>query len=393
MSNTMKALIVGENKDTVVKDVPIPKNFLPNQILIKVAAVGANPTDWKHIDYGFGPAGSIVGCDAAGTIVKLGKDEAEAKFIADTYGYKVGDFVTALARGCSAIHPENGAFAEYVLADAALSNKFQPKTADGYEADKGLGDRIEGGGVIDSLEKAASLPVGLYTALFVIAINFAMKIDFDEPTEWQDSESTLLIYGGATGFAQFFLQINKLIKGFKNVVTIASAKHEAVLKSYGVIENFDYNSENFLDEIVKKYPNIKNIMDAVSTMETYTESYETAKKLYVNEKIQLVNLINFNASQIPEDKRDESKVDVTSTLLYSCFGIPVQVGPMKVPANPHYRKVAVENVPKLTKVINNGSFKNIAIKINEKTGFEGAIDAIDGIRKGQNRGEKFVARM
>lgn len=389
----MKALTIGENKDTVIKDVPVPENYLPNQILIKVAAVAANPTDWKHIDFKIGPVGSIIGCDAAGTIVKLGKDEAEAKFIADTYGYNVGDFVTACCHGASVLHPENGGFAEYVLADPALTNKFQPKSVDGYEAGKGLGDIIEGGAVIDSFEKAASLPVSLYTAVIVLAMNFAKKIDFDEPTEWQDSESTLLVYGGATGFAQFFLQINQLIKGFKNVVTIASAKHEALLKSYGVTENFDYKTENFLDEIVKKYPNIKNIMDAVSTMDTYSDSYETAKKLFVNEKIQVVNLMDFDSSKIAEDKRAEDKVTVSSTLLYSATGLPVPFGPVTVPANPHYRKVAVENISKLNKIINNGSLKSIAIKINEKTGLEGAADAIDGVRTGKNKGEKFIARM
>ena len=392
MTNTMKALTVGENSSTVIKNVPVPENYLPNQILIKVSAVAANPTDWKHIDYKLGPVGSIVGCDAAGTIVKLGKDEAEAKHIADTYGYKVGDHVAAVVHGCSVLHPENGAFAEYALADAALVSKFEPKTTDGYEAGKGLGDSIESGSAIDSFEKAATLPVSLYTVTVVLAINLAKKINFDEPTEWQDSESTLLIYGGATGFAQYFLQINQLIKGFKNVVTIASSKHEDLLKSYGVIENFDYKTENFLDEIIKKYPNIKNIIDAVSSPDTYSASYETAKKLFVNEKIQVVNLMNYNSSQIAEEKRDESKVTVSSTLLYAALGLPVPFGPVTLPADPHYRKVAVENIPKLNKVINNGSLKSIAVKINEKTGLEGAIDAIDGVRTGKNKGEKFVVR-
>ncbi|KAF0270921.1 hypothetical protein FOG51_04123 [Hanseniaspora uvarum] len=198
MSNTMKALTIGENSSAVIKSIPVPENYLPNQILIKVAAAAANPTDWKHIDYKLGPVGSIVGCDAAGTIVKLGKDEAEAKHIADTYGYKVGDHVAAIIHGCSVLHPENGAFAEYALVDAALINKFKPKNADGHEAGKGLGDIIENGSAIDSFEKAASLPGSVYTATVVLTINLAKKINFDEPTEWQDSESTLLIYGGAT---------------------------------------------------------------------------------------------------------------------------------------------------------------------------------------------------
>lgn len=392
MTETMKALVVGENKTAIVKEVPIPKNYLPNQVLIKVDAVAANPTDWKHIDYQIGPVNSIIGCDVAGTIVKLGKDETEAKDISETFGYKVGDHIAAVCHGCSVLHPENGAFAEYVLVDPALSNKFEPKSTDGFESGKGLGDVIEGGSVIDSFEKAATLPVSLYTAVVVLAINFAKRIEFDEAAEWQDSESTLLVYGGATGFAQYFLQINQLIKGFKNVVTIASSKHESLLKSYGVLENFDYKTENFLDEIIKKYPKITNIMDAVSSMETFSNSYETAKKLFINEKVQVVNLMNYDVSKIAEDKRDESKVTVSSTLLYLATGLPVPFGPVTVPANAHYRKVAVENIPKLNKIINNGSLKSISIKIQDKTGLEGAAEAVDGVRTGKNSGEKFVVR-
>lgn len=134
-------------------------------------------------------------------------------------------------------------------------------------------------------------------------------------------------------------------------------------------------------------------MDAVSTMDTYNDSYETAKKLFVNEKIHVVNLMDFDSSKIAEDKRAEDKVTVSSTLLYSATGLPVPFGPITVPANPHYRKVAVENISKLNKIINNGSLKSIAIKINEKSGLEGAADAVGGVRTGKNKGGKFIARI
>ncbi len=33
-----------------------------------------NPTDWKHVHFGFAKPGSIVGCDFAGEVVEVGKE-------------------------------------------------------------------------------------------------------------------------------------------------------------------------------------------------------------------------------------------------------------------------------------------------------------------------------
>lgn len=389
----MKALTVSEDRLAVITEVPVPENYLLNQILIKVKAVAANPTDWKHIVYGLGPVGSIIGCDAAGIIVKLGKDEKESKFIGDKFGYKVGDYVTGLVHGCSVLHPENGAFADYALLDASLTTKFTTKSTDGFAQGKKVGDYIEGGSAIDSFEKAASLPVSLYTASMVLTMNLAKKLECaDSSAKWQDSESTLLIYGGATSFTQNFLQLNKITKSFKNVVTIASSKHEALLKSYGVTENFDYKSEGFLNEIAKKYSNIKVVLDSVSTEETFKNSYVLAKKFNQGEKMHVINLMGWDNSKVPADVRDDEKVNVSSTLLYFATGLEVPFGPVTLPANENYRKAAVENIPTLNKIVTTGLLKSLSIKICDKEGLEGAAEAVESIKLGKGKGEKFVAR-
>ncbi|XBW35656.1 hypothetical protein QEN19_001229 [Hanseniaspora menglaensis] len=392
MAATMKAVKVAEDRSAIVKDVPVPENYLPYQILIKVKAVGANPTDWKHLVYRLGSVDSTVGCDASGVIVNLGKDEEEAKYITENFGFQVGDFVTGVVHGCSVAHPENGAFAEYALLDAQLATKFTAKSTDGYEEGKNLGDSINSGLPIDSFEKAASLPVSLYTAVMVLTLNLGKKLDF-ENTEWQDSESTLMIYGGATGFSQNLLQLNKLTKAFKNVITVASSQHEASLKKWGVVENFDYKTAGFLDDIVKKYPSVKYVLDAVSSESTFTDSYNIAKKLYKDEKITVINLMGWDNTKVPAENRDDEKVSVTTTLLYLALGLDVPFGAFTLPADPLYRKTAIENIPKLQTIVSNGSLKSIAITINEKEGLEGAIDAVEGVKLGKNKGEKFIARI
>jgi NADPH:quinone reductase-like Zn-dependent oxidoreductase len=42
--------------------------------LIKVTHAAQNPTDWKHVHFGFAKPGSIVGCDFAGEVVEVGKE-------------------------------------------------------------------------------------------------------------------------------------------------------------------------------------------------------------------------------------------------------------------------------------------------------------------------------
>ncbi|QID81389.1 hypothetical protein GRS66_003765 [Saccharomyces pastorianus] len=67
----MKAVVIEDGKAVVKEGVPIPE-LEQGFVLIKTLAVAGNPTDWAHIDYKVGPQGSILGCDAAGQIVKLG---------------------------------------------------------------------------------------------------------------------------------------------------------------------------------------------------------------------------------------------------------------------------------------------------------------------------------
>ncbi len=56
------------------KVVPLPVPELPDDfILIRVHAIGLNPTDWKHIDH-WTVIGGIVGCDYAGIVLSVGKD-------------------------------------------------------------------------------------------------------------------------------------------------------------------------------------------------------------------------------------------------------------------------------------------------------------------------------
>jgi NADPH:quinone reductase-like Zn-dependent oxidoreductase len=60
-----------------------------------------NPTDWKHLD-SLSPAGAILGCDFAGTVVQVG---------ADVKGVSKGDKVGTFVHGGK--FEDKGSYAEY----------------------------------------------------------------------------------------------------------------------------------------------------------------------------------------------------------------------------------------------------------------------------------------
>lgn len=68
---TTKAIVVVQLKTAAVRDVLMPI-LHEDWVLVKVKAVGINPTDWKHIKYGAADVGCRVGCDYAGIVEEVG---------------------------------------------------------------------------------------------------------------------------------------------------------------------------------------------------------------------------------------------------------------------------------------------------------------------------------
>ena len=70
-------------------DSPVP-SLRDDYVLVKTVAVAINPTDWQHID-GEGQPGAIVGCDYAGTVMKVGPNVTKLFAQGDrVYGFKSG---------------------------------------------------------------------------------------------------------------------------------------------------------------------------------------------------------------------------------------------------------------------------------------------------------------
>jgi NADPH:quinone reductase-like Zn-dependent oxidoreductase len=87
---TTKAIVYQAKGQAAVQDVPLPR-LRDDYVLVKVKAVGLNPTDWKHIDNAQLHSGNRVGCDYAGVVEEVGSKV--------TKPFKKGDRISGVVHG------------------------------------------------------------------------------------------------------------------------------------------------------------------------------------------------------------------------------------------------------------------------------------------------------
>ncbi|KAI7782142.1 Trans-enoyl reductase ACTTS2 [Diaporthe eres] len=196
-----KSVFKGAN----ITEVPKP-TINAQEIVVKVHAVGLNPSDFKHIDV-ISPKGCIVGCDYAGEVVEVGKSAAAS--------WKVGDRVAGVVHG--GLYRDRGAFAEFLKTEGDLAWKIPPGVSD---------------------EEAATYGVSAVTAF------------------------TVFIYAGSTSVGLFAIQLAKLA-GYTVVTTASPHSHELV-KRYGAGHVFDYKSDGWVQEVTSAFPDISLAVDCFS---------------------------------------------------------------------------------------------------------------------------------
>jgi NADPH:quinone reductase-like Zn-dependent oxidoreductase len=102
------------------------------------------------------------------------------------------------------------------------------------------------------LANAATIPDNFVTAFFVLFDQLKLPIPTQLPaaTAPPNADVPILIYGSGTSVGQYSIQLLKLA-GYTRVITTASPKHHASLRSFGAAHVFDYNSPTLVDEIQK----------------------------------------------------------------------------------------------------------------------------------------------
>jgi NADPH:quinone reductase-like Zn-dependent oxidoreductase len=115
--------------------VPLPQ-LRPEYILVRVLAVGLNPTDWKSIDGQAGGTpetlvGCRVGCDYVGIVETVGAAVIKP--------FKKGDRIAGVVHGVNQGVPEDGAFGEWIVVKGDLQIKVPESMADEEAAGLGIG--------------------------------------------------------------------------------------------------------------------------------------------------------------------------------------------------------------------------------------------------------------
>ncbi|EED13642.1 alcohol dehydrogenase, putative [Talaromyces stipitatus ATCC 10500] len=211
---TTKAIVVVELKKAAVRDVLMPI-VRDGWVLVKIKAIGINPTDWKHIAYGAADVGCRVGCEYAGIVEEVGSKVTNLK---------KGDRITGWIHGSNRANHESGAFAEYAIAKASVQRKIP--------------DNL-------SFEEAATLGVAIMT----VGQGMYKRLNLPVPTEPAKEPFPILIYGGSTATGMAGIQFAKL-SGL-TVITTCSPHNFDLVTFLGADAVFDYKSPTCASDIKK----------------------------------------------------------------------------------------------------------------------------------------------
>ncbi|KAF8643145.1 hypothetical protein AX16_009189 [Volvariella volvacea WC 439] len=244
---TQKALFLdAPHGNLVVEDTEV---YTPEEgeLLVKIRSIALNPVDWKIKKYNVFvkeyPA--ILGSDIAGDVVKVE---------AGVTRFKVGDKI--FFQGASV--NRYAAYQQYTLADQAIGAKI-PENA--------------------TYDDASTIPV----AFTCIYLSLYHKLGFTPPTTTYGgagkySGVPLVIIGGSGSVGQYGLQLAKL-SAFSPIITYASAKHEAHLKSLGATHVIDRQTTplSSLPSAVRAITGsvgVPYIIDVISSAETQQAAYD-----------------------------------------------------------------------------------------------------------------------
>ncbi|TFK91794.1 GroES-like protein [Polyporus arcularius HHB13444] len=346
----MKAVVYDENLQVSVREHPVP-NISDDDVLVKTVAISLNPTDYKHIDGKFGKAGSILGCDYSGVVVKVGKNVHSSP--------KVGDHVAGFVHGSA--YPDEGAFAEYVKVPAELVWVVPANTL--------------------SHEQAAAYEVAFWTA--AQAFYAPGRLGLVEPPAKAATPDWVFVYGGSSAVGLCAIQLARL-SGYK-VITTASPRNHELLKSLGADVTVDYHDPDVVSKIKEVTgDSLKYATDMIGEVETHRIAIEAIGSTGGK-------LVGLNVA-LQKTEFGRKDVTITEILLYSVFGRAFSIGPFHIPAAPEDRVHMAAFIKKLPQWILDGALKPIPVKVWEG-GLEGVLGGLQYIREGKASGEKIVCRV
>lgn len=340
----MKAIITLGDKTAALQDTETPKPEA-GEILVKVAYVAQNPTDWKAT--AAVPAGRTVGCDFAGTV----EDPNGSHW---RQGQRVAGFVQG-----TAVSPTRGVFAEYAVIEASLVYAVPDEV---------------------SFADAAVIPLAFATAVQAMF----QRLDLPEPSKPATSPFPLLVYGGSSSVGSYAIQLGKLAGLF--VITAASKSNHEQLKALGADACVDYNDGDWVDQVRKiSHDGLQHAFDTISEKGS---TLAISRAMSPAKGGRIVTLLPTDKSEI-----ENNKVTVQSTIVYTVFERPIKYGAFDNcgEATPADKAVWEKYLASLPGMLTDGK-----LKPNRAREFGTLKDIPAGFeeqRQGRVRGEKLVYKV
>ncbi|KEF57716.1 uncharacterized protein A1O9_05634 [Exophiala aquamarina CBS 119918] len=341
----MKAIAVHGRKATLVEDRSVPA-LRDGFVLIKVAAVALNPTDWKHLEYNLVDDGCLIGCDFAGQVVEIG--EGVRKDLSR------GDRVAGVAHGGNCVEPQDGAFAEYIVAKGDLLIKIPGSMG---------------------FEEAATLPLGVGTVMQGL---YQKGLVMNLPDAPAKEKSFVLIYGGATATGALGIQYAKL-SGY-TVLTTCSPRSSEYVKALGADEVFDYNDAD-VGLKIRGYTNDRLLLvwDIISTE---ASAQICAKALSSGSKS--CKYASFLGNCSPRDE-----VESIGTNLYTIWGEDFRSGCTEWPAVREDFEWGTKFMELTERLLAKGQLKPHKCTVREG-GLNGVLQGLEDLKNNKVSAEKLV---
>ncbi|KAF2099255.1 GroES-like protein [Rhizodiscina lignyota] len=207
--------VVGRGAATVIEcPVPVPSQL---DVLVRISAVALNPIDSKLL-YGAitPPIPTRLGCDFAGVIEVVGESV--------TRDLKIGDRVAGMVQGGNTLRPDDGAFAESVVAPAHAIIKLPD---------------------VVPFEQGAALATPVFiAALYLFKV---LGLPWPDHTGISVLSTQVLIYGGGTATGAMAIQLAKLA-GLHVITTCSRQSSDLVLRC-GANAVFDYNDIDWAKKV------------------------------------------------------------------------------------------------------------------------------------------------
>ncbi|KAK7915040.1 GroES-like protein [Apiospora marii] len=231
MENNQAAFILAaDNSPLQVGPGPDQSSPAADEIVVKVAAVAINPSEWKMKEFGYLPLEypHVLGSDVAGTVVKVGEGVTR---------FKAGDRVIGHCLGLLYGGAKHGGFQNYTTLREAVTAPVP--------------DHIR-------LEDAVVLPLAISTASVGLFDDLKLRLPSadpdhgDQPHEQKHRDEVILIWGAASSMGSAAVQL-AVAAGYHVLATASAKNHNYVreLTRGKHVTVFDYHDAGVADEIIE----------------------------------------------------------------------------------------------------------------------------------------------